>query len=224
MAIVSEQSELWGVSNSDAIIRDILDSRLPKGRVGRLQAEAVYAGDMSLLASVASILRQNVTGSAGDVREPDYRPILEFGLSLVQKKGLSLSLDSRSSALRHLRNRLESVVDHLDHLLGPDRDPARNCDLIKRVEYGRFLLAGLDPGKFDDAKPQAYVQFALEDFSVLGGRCDTCDYLADVFDMLDAAERELADDPMAPVILDDAEDRSRWSEVLDAVTRDWGTN
>lgn len=31
-----------------------------------------------------------------------------------------------------------------------------------------------------------------------------------------------ADDPMALVILDDAEDRSGWSEALDAVTRDTG--
>lgn len=219
--IVNDQSTLWGVSNSDAIIRDILESELPQNPAARINAEMVYAGDMSLLSAVASILRQNVTGSVGHVKEPDYRPIPEFGLDLMQKKGLAMALDTRASVAHHFRSRFTDVVDYLEALSDPEDDIARDYELVAKVKYGRDLLVEADPDRFDSAPAQGYVQFALESFELVGKRNDTCAYLADVFEILGKVEKELAKVPSAFVPPDDARDRSRWSDVLKNVTGSW---
>lgn len=219
-AIVNDQSTLWGLSNSDAIIRDILDSHLPKNQISRSYAEDVFAGDTSILFSIGSVLRQNVTGSVGDVKDPDYRAILEFGLRLMQKKGLSTMLDTQASLAHHFRSRFSDAVDYLNYLLESQDDAKRDYDKIRKVKYGRDLLVEADPSRFGTAPAQGYVQFALESFDQLGKRNDTCAYLADVFTILSEVESKLANDPTAYVRPDDASDRLGWAKMLDSM-KNW---
>lgn len=221
-SVINDQSELWRMSNSDAIIRDILDSRLPQNPIARTHLVMVYAGEASILSSIAGILRQNVTGSVGQVKEPDYRAIPEFGLWLMQKKGLSTNLDTRTSVAHHFRGRFSDVVGYLERLSVP-REGSTDYELVEKVKYGRDLLVEADPDRFDSAPAQGYVQFALESFDLLGKWNDTCAYLADVFEILGQVEKELAKVPGAYVPPDDANDRSKWSDVLKRVTGNWAT-
>lgn len=220
--IIDDQSALWGLSNSDAIIKDIINSQLPEGPFSRLHAERIYTGEATLLGDLADVLRWNVTGSVGDVREEGYRALLEFGLVLVRRKGLSMALDTRHCDSHHFRVRFGNVVDFLDHTLAERGGPVKNYELYRKVTFGRDLLVEADPGRFTSAPAQSYIQYAVEDFDTIGLRNDTCAYLADAFSILNDTAIRIAGNPYARITPDSAELRDEWVRTLTKVTQGWG--
>lgn len=219
--IVDDQSELWGVSNSDAIIRDIIDSQLPEYEFPRCHAVAVYSGDSSILDDIASVLRDNVTGSIGDVKHSDYRQIVVFGLRLIEQKRLTTALSTTHADAHHFRNRFSDVVDCLEHILTERGGALEDYDLYRKVKYGRDLLIEADPKRFFRAPAQAFIQYALESFELIGKWNSTCAYLTDVFTILaDVAKQPGAGSYVPPA--DTAALRAEWVQLLASTTADWG--
>lgn len=220
--VMDDQSELWGISNSDAIIRDILNSQLPTQDFPRRHAEAVYSGDSSILDDIASVLRANVTGSIGKVAHPDYKRLVEFGLRVIEQKDLTTALDTNHVEAHHFRSRFGDVVDCLEHILAEKGGATENYDLYRKVTYGKDLLAEADPDRFSRAPALSIIQYALSDFEQVGSWNSTCAYLADVFSILaDVANRRGAGSYIPSA--DTAAQRAEWARLLESETADWDT-
>lgn len=221
-AILDDQSDILGISNSDVIIRDVLSSHLPASKYARAHAESVYAGDRSLLGDLASVLHANVTGSRGAVAHQDYRPLVDFGLNLVRAKGFETALDTSHVLARHFRNRFSEVVERIELHSSEEEVWEKTYVLQRKATYGRELLVEADPERFSRAPASAFIQYALEDFESLGPWNITCDYLADIFEILADLETRLQGDDAAWVPRDTAAMRVDWVETLANTTVGWG--
>lgn len=220
--IIDDQSELWGISNSDAIIKDVLDSHLPPEGFARDHAESVFAGDVTLLGDVASVLRANVTGSIGNVQHDDYRKLVEFGLEMVRHKHLETGLNTHHPEAHHAIFCFTDVVDNLEQILGQEEEATSRFDIQRKVSFGRNLLDEINPERFSRAPATAFIQYATEDFERIGKWNSTCAYLADIFSILDETARRCAEDGTFRVPCDTAEQRRKWVKVLSENTANWG--
>lgn len=216
-AILDDQSDILGISNSDVIIRDVLSSHLPASEYARKHAESVYAGDKSLLGDLASVLHENVTGSRGTVAHRGYQPLVDFGLKLVRVKGLEEALDMGHVLARRFRNRFTEVVN----LLESQSKTEENHGIKQKVIYGRALLVESDPDLFSRASASAFIMYATEGFECIGPWNPTCDYLADIFEILADLEIRLRENDVAGVHKDTATMRAEWVETLENTTDDW---
>lgn len=219
--IIEDQSALLGLSASDAIIRDIKESYMPRGEFACHHTTRVMAGDATLLTSVAEVLGWNITGSFGAVAKPTYLPIVEFGLKLMRWKGLSTTLDLTHPLSHHFRERFSEAVGTLQDAAQKTPASLENYEVIKQAEYGTSLLDEADPTNFTTAPAQAYALFAIENFEIIGGLNCTCAYIADVFSILADTEVRRRDSSASPTP-DTPALRREWSEVLEQTTSKWG--
>ena len=217
--IIEDQSQLHGTSHSNTILRDVVDSQLPQGEFGRFHAARVFAGDCTLLGSLASVLQQNVTGSIGMAAHPDYKPLIEFGLSLINRKNLGTALSNHSAINHHLVSRFVDVVDELERHAEGVGDMLEKHGLTKKIAYGRDLVIELDPDRAAFAPASALVLFAIENFEEIGRLNSTCAYLSDAFRILAEVESGNWGNRITPP--DTPELRARWTRVLDVATNEW---
>lgn len=217
--IIEDQSQLHGTSHSDTILRDVVDSQLPQGEFGRFHAARVYARDCTLLSSLATVLQQNITGSIGTVEHPEYKPLVEFGLSLISRKDLGTALSNQSPIIHHLVSRFSDAVDELERRAEGVEDALEKHELDKKVAYGRDLALELNPDHAVFAPACAVVLFAIENFEEIGRLNSTCAYLCDAFQILAEVESGNWGNRITPP--DTPELRSRWTSILDSTTKEW---
>lgn len=217
--IIEDQSQLHGTSHSDTILQDVVDSQLPQGEFGRFHAARVYARDCTLLSSLAAVLQQNITGSIGTVEHPEYKSLVEFGLSLISRKDLGTALSNQSTMNHHLISRFSDAVDELERRAEGVEDALEKHELAKKVAYGRNLALELNPDYAAFAPACAVVLFAIENFEEIGRLNSTCAYLCDVFQILAEVESGNWGNRITPP--DTPELRSRWTSVLDSTTKEW---
>ncbi|VWL93842.1 Uncharacterised protein [Collinsella intestinalis] len=219
--IIADQSRMRGVSHSDAILQDILDSQIPKTEFARFHVERVYADDCTVLGSISNVLRWNISGCVGTVYQTDYKPIIEFGLNLINRKGIAYRLDNNSTVNHHLRSRFEDTVEAYERATKEAEGTLSWLDMHIKSDCGRNLLKELDPEVAPRASASELLLFALEDFETLGWLNCACAYMCDIFEVLDDI------DPESPgthfiSMQDTPEDRAAWANVLGETTAGWG--
>ena len=210
--IICDQSELWHISNSDAIIRDILDSAMPSDDFGRRRVEAVFAGEESLLTSVSCALRDIIITL---VDKGFAKSIVAFGMELISQKCLSISLDIQHPNASHMRACLAATVQELERHLTEADDLFDRNDLQFHIDHGRGLLETLDPERFSSAPAYALIKFYADSFGAVGQSDDAIAYVADAFAILADTEIELM--PTGRIKADTAELRHKWIEVLNTL-------
>ena len=220
--IIDDQSELWGLSNSDAIIRDILSSYLPEGEYARFHAEEVLAGEVSIMGDIARVLRHNVTGPTGDVAQTNYLPIVEFGLKMIRHKHLETAMDTLHPDAHHAVVCFKYIVDRLESTIAKTDDILATFEVRRKVSFGRSLLEETDPERFSRAPATALIQYATKDFEQIGAWNNTCAYIADVLAILDDTAKRFTASDVCWVPPDTAALRCEWFKVLESTTAEWG--
>lgn len=219
--IIADQSRMRGVSHSDAILQDVLDSQLPKTEFARFHSELVYADECSLLGSISSVLRWNVSGCIGTVHQPDYKPIVEFGLDLIYRRGIAYRLDNNSSVIHHLRSRFEETVEAYERATSEAEGTLDWREMYIKSSCGRKLLKELDPEVAPRAPASELLLFTVEDFERLGRLNCACAYMCDTFEALNEIDLESSGARFATTD-DTPEDRAEWANVLGETTAGWG--
>ena len=210
-AVIDDQSELWGMSNSDAILRDILDSHLPTGDFARRHAESVFSNEESLLAGAASTLRDVIICC---VNRENAKDIVAFALELMNAKRLTSAIDTRHPSAHHMRGRFAAVVEMLK-LRVQSLDAVDGYDLRRLAAYGDDLLVESDPDRYASAPAFAMVKYYLDLPGDISKSDDAISYVADAVQIVADAEASPSNGAATPP--DNARFRERWCEVLGAI-------
>lgn len=153
-------------------------------------------------------------------KQSNYKPLVEFGLQLIHRKGLGLALPNRSTVIHHLKSRFEGAVEALERTKDGIDDSFEEYERDQKVKFGKDLIRELDPERSVCAPTYSIVLFAVENFETIGHLNCSCAYLSDVSEIL--AEVEKGDWGSRVTPPDTPAERAEWAQLLGDVTKGWG--
>ena len=198
--IVADQSELRGVSSSDAIVGDVLESALPKDCDARRHALAVLSGERTVLGDMAVVLREDPALHGG----PGSLGVFRLAERVVREKDMTTALDNAHPKTPHAAECLGSMADYLGGVSGTSR----------LARHGRALVAELDPARFSRGPASALIRFAEEWTAECGEHGVAATLVADVLEVLDDTEARWRADGGGVALADTARQRFEWIALL----------